>query len=338
MTLEFAWPWLFAALPLPLLAAWLLPRARQGGGNTLRVPFYAALGREQGGRAAGASRTRLALALLAWLLLVIAAARPQLVGEAVQVPLTGRSLMLAVDISGSMENEDMIIGNRRVSRLLAVKAVASDFIEQRRGDHIGLILFGRQAYLQAPLTYDRETVRRLLGEAQVGLAGKETAIGDAIGLAVKRLRRQPASDRVLILLTDGANTAGSIGPLKAADLAAAEGIRIYTIGIGAPRGRGFGLSGGAGSDLDEGTLKAIAERTGGRYFRASDVQSLQRIYALLDEIEPVSRENQQFRPVDEIYAWPLAAALLLSLLLALGAAGLIRAPLAADGRRGDSHA
>ncbi|HEB96903.1 MAG TPA: VWA domain-containing protein [Sedimenticola thiotaurini] len=340
MSLEFAWPWLFAALPLPLLVAWLLPRARRSEGGALRVPFYAALRAGPAAEPALPSRPRLLLAVLAWLLLVTAAARPQLVGESVQVPLTGRSLMLAVDISGSMENDDMVIGDRRVTRLTAVKAVASDFIEQRRGDHIGLILFGRQAYLQAPLTYDRETVRRLLGEAQVGLAGKETAIGDAIGLAVKRLREQPAGNRVLILLTDGANTAGSIDPLKAADLAAQEGIRIYTIGVGADERIVQGLFGPrriAAGELDEATLKAIADRTGGRYFRARDLRSLQRIYALLDRIEPISEQSESFRPVEEIYLWPLALALLVTVLLALGETAVVaRIAIAARGEAGES--
>ena len=237
--------------------------------------------------------------------------------------------MLAVDISGSMESEDMVIGNRQVTRLTAVKAVASDFIEQRKGDHIGLILFGSQAYLQAPLTYDRETVRQLLSEAQVGLAGKETAIGDAIGLAVKRLRKQPASNRVLILLTDGANTTGSVDPLKAADLAAQEGIRIYSIGVGADERIVQGLFGPrrfASGDLDEVTLKVIADKTGGRYFRARDIRSLQQIYALLDKIEPISEEIESFRPVEEIYYWPLDLVLLLSTLLALGNSGLLPFP------------
>ena len=329
MTIEFAWPWLFAALPLPLLAAFLLPRARASRGSALRIPFFAALGHEMVHHEQRPSLTRLLLAALAWLLLVTAAARPQLVGESIQIPLSGRSLMLAVDISGSMESEDMVIGNRQVTRLTAVKAVASDFIEQRKGDHIGLILFGSQAYLQAPLTYDRETVRQLLSEAQVGLAGKETAIGDAIGLAVKRLRKQPASNRVLILLTDGANTTGSVDPLKAADLAAQEGIRIYSIGVGADERIVQGLFGPrrfASGDLDEVTLKVIADKTGGRYFRARDIRSLQQIYALLDKIEPISEEIESFRPVEEIYYWPLDLVLLLSTLLALGNSGLLPFP------------
>jgi Ca-activated chloride channel family protein len=168
-------------------------------------------------------------------------------------------------------------------------------------------------------------VRTLLNEAAIGLAGKSTAIGDAIGLAVKRLRNQPQENRVLILLTDGANTAGSVDPLKAADLAAAEGLRIHTIGVGADSRLVRGLLGSrqiSNTELDEATLTAIAEKTGGRYFRARDIAGLEAIYQLLDELEPVSQEEEVYRPVRELYAWPLAGALLLSALLALAAGGL----------------
>ncbi|MGB5441589.1 MAG: VWA domain-containing protein [Gammaproteobacteria bacterium] len=330
---EFAWPWLLSALPLPLLAALLLPRAKQSPPAALRFPFYGALRQGLVKPARQRSRLRLLLAALAWLLLVIAAARPQWIGETLHLPVSGRSLMLAVDISGSMQTGDMLIGGRQVMRLAAVKQVAGDFIEQRIGDRLGLILFGDQAYLQVPLTFDRHTVHTLLDEAAIGLAGKSTAIGDAIGLAIKRLREQPKRNRVLVLLTDGANTAGSIEPLKAADLAASEAVRIYTIGIGADnmlvRGP-FGMQRIESGDLDEDTLRAIAEKTAGRYFRARDTQDLKEIYALLDAMEPLSSDEQSYRPVDELYAWPLGSALLLSLLLALPTGGRGR-PFARDG-------
>jgi Ca-activated chloride channel family protein len=326
MGLEFAWPWLFAVLPLPLLVAWLMPQASGMPGTALRVPFYAALSSVSTGGQSPPSRGRLLLAALAWVLLVFAAARPQFVGPPVRLPVTGRDLLLAVDISGSMETEDMQLGERVTDRLTAVKAVAGEFIEQRKGDRLGLILFGDQAYMQAPLTFDRETVHTLLNESAIGLAGKSTAIGDAIGLAVKRLRERPAENRVLILLTDGANTSGSVDPLKAADLAAHEGVRIYTIGVGADEMlvRGFfGTQRVASTELDEATLTAIAQKTGGQYFRARDIDSLQKIYALLDKLEPVSRDEETFRPVHELYAWPLSGALLLTALLALGLTGVL---------------
>ena len=327
MGLEFAWPWLFAVLPLPLLVAWLMPRAPEMQGTALRVPFYATFSRVAAGKQAPPSRWRLLLAALAWVLLVVAAARPQFVGAPVHLPVTGRDLLLAVDISGSMETEDMQLGQQVTDRLTAVKAVAGNFIDHREGDRLGLILFGDQAYLQAPLTFDRKTVHTLLNEAAIGLAGKSTAIGDAIGLAVKRLRERPAENRVLILLTDGANTSGSVDPLKAADLAAREGVRIYTIGVGADEQlvRGFfGTQRVPSTELDETTLRAIAQKTGGQYFRARDIESLQKIYALLDKLEPVSQDEQTFRPIHELYAWPLAGALLLTALLALGMTGVFR--------------
>jgi len=321
VSLEFAWPWIFAALPLPLLAARLLPRANSAPEAALRFPFFSAFRQDGRSPTLRPSRLRLALAALTWVLLVLAAARPQWIGETIHLPVSGRSLMLAVDISGSMQTEDMVVNRRPVTRLTAVKLVAGGFVEQREGDRLGLILFGDQAYLQTPLTFDRRTLQILLNEAVIGLAGKSTAIGDAIGLAVKRLQGQPEKNRVLILLTDGTNTAGSVDPLKAADLAASQGVRIYTIGVGADEHiQGpFRLLLSGGSELDEATLEAIAQKTGGRYYRARDTRSLQQIYALLDEIEPVSEDEQSYRPVEEMYAWPLALALLLSLLMSLPA-------------------
>jgi Ca-activated chloride channel family protein len=323
VSLEFAWPWLLAALPLPLLAM-LLPAAAEVPPPALRFPFFTALRDKLGSTGSQRDRLHLSLAALAWILLVVAAARPERAGETVQLPVTGRSIMLAVDLSGSMRTPDMRSGNRAVTRLDAVKAVAGDFIKHRAGDRLGLILFGDEAYLQVPLTLDRSTVGTLLDEAQIGLAGRQTAIGDAIGLAIKRLRDQPMKDRVLILLTDGASNAGSVDPLKAADLAAREGVRIYTIGVGSDQmvvQGPFGMSQVVGSDLDEDSLKAIANKTGGRYFRAADVAALEQIYALLDRIEPISKDAQSWRPVEELYFWPLAGALLLSVLIALSIDG-----------------
>lgn len=315
---EFAWPWMLISLLLPLASYWLLPRAPAYQSSALLFPFGQVIAGMQGKTDTVSHQLLRWLAVIAWIFLVLAAARPQWVGNSVQLPLAGRSLMLAVDISGSMDQEDMFINGQPVTRLTAVKAVAGEFIEKREGDYLGLILFGKRAYLQSPLSYDRRTVRILLNEAAVGLAGKETAIGDAIGLAVKRLRDQPAENRILILLTDGTNTAGNVEPMKAADLAAQEAIKIYTIGVGssARERRIFGLRLGS-SDLDESTLNAIASKTSGRYFRARDIQELQQIYALLDEIEPVSDEQQSFRPVKELYHWPLAIALFLAMLISL---------------------
>ena len=315
LQLEFAWPWVFLCLALPVVSYLFIKPARESSQNALLFPFTQMLASLQADAVSRHSALLKWLAMLAWLLLVIAAARPQWIGDSIQVPVSGRSLMLAVDISGSMENEDMVINRRAVDRLTAVKAVAGEFIEKREGDYLGLILFGTKAYLQSPLSYDRKTIRILLNEAVTRLAGENTAIGDAIGLAVKRLKKQPQQNRVLVLLTDGANTAGSIEPLKAADLAASESIKIYTIGVGDDSLRTSGIFGLPlrKSDLDEDTLQAIASKTGGRFFRARDIAQLQEIYQILDEIEPVTDENQSFRPITELYQWPLAGAVILAL-------------------------
>ncbi len=318
---KLAWPWLLAVAPLPLLVWWLWPRAERPSGLSVRVPFFALMSAQQEQAEAGQATWRILLAILAWLALVAAAARPQWIGDAISMPMTGRDLMLAVDISGSMETADMSVAGQPATRLAMVKAVAGEFMERRVGDRLGLILFGRRAYLQTPLTFDRSTARTLLEESAIGLAGKETAIGDAIGLAVKRLRGEAVQDRVLILLTDGANTAGAVEPLKAADLAASEKLKVYTIGVGADEMLVRSMFGtrkiNPSADLDEATLNAIADKTGGRYFRARDTAGLQQIYEILDELEPVAEEQEILRPPKELYHWPLAVALLLSLLLGL---------------------
>jgi len=283
------------------------------------VPWYQAVMGQQ----AGAIRRPLlaAVATLVWLLLTVAAARPQWVGEIENLPVTGRDLLLAVDISGSMDTQDMVWQNRTVNRLTVVKQVAGDFVERRRGDRVGLILFGSRAYLQTPLTFDTQTTATLLQESEIGLAGRETAIGDAIGLAVKRLRQDAAAERVLVLLTDGANTAGEVQPLQAAEFAAREGLTIYTVGVGADRMEVQDFFGkrmiNPSADLDEDTLTKIAERTGGRYFRARDTASLEKIYQILDELEPVQSDVEVIRPVDELFYWPLGAAYALALAAAL---------------------
>ena len=267
---EFTWPWIFLLAPLPWLLRRWLPVA-DSGEAALNVSFLPELEALAGRRARAnlaAWQQQLPFALI-WLLLLLAAARPEWVGEPLPLAASGRDLMVAVDVSGSMEQRDMQWQGQDVDRLSLVKHLFSDFIEQRRGDRVGLILFGSQAYLQAPLTFDRHTVRTWLDEAVIGIAGKNTAIGDAIGLAVKRLRQRPSNSRVLILITDGANTAGAIEPLTATRLAAEQEVKIYTIGIGSDPDAGmlsmFGLN--PGSDLDEPTLKAIASQTGGQYFR-----------------------------------------------------------------------
>jgi len=309
-----AWPWLLLALPLPWLAARLLPVSGSKLDAALRIPFgdeLRALQRE----ADRAPRVRWSLlSLVAWALLCVAAARPQQLGEAVQPPQTGRDLLLAVDLSGSMGTEDMRLGGYAVDRLSAVKAVLGDFLDRRVGDRVGLLLFGERAYAVTPLTPDREAVRQQLNDSEVGLAGRDTAIGDAIALTVKRLIQNAGSgqgQRVLILLTDGVNNAGAVSPDNAAQLAADAKVRVHTIGFGGEgAGSGFfGLRTPQPSEVDEATLRSIARKTGGRYFRARDTSELAGIYAELDRIEPTPQPGEVQRPRVERYPIPLLLAL-----------------------------
>ncbi len=319
--IEFAWIKLFAVLPLPILAYLLLPRAQTTSGMALKIPFFQELEEFRYKSTRRGSRWLKLTAIFAWLLLVCAGARPQWIGEPLSLPISGRDLLLAVDISGSMQAKDMEINKKPVDRLTMIKKVAGNFIERRQGDRIGLILFGSRAYLQAPLSLDRKTVNQLLQESLIGIAGEKTAIGDALGLAVKRLQQRPGDKKVLILLTDGANTAGTIEPLKAAELATEINLSIYTIGVGADRMVVNSFFGNRvvnpSADLDETTLQKIAEVTGGRYFRARETEDLEKIYGLLDKLEPVISEDQNLRPIRELFFWPLSGALLLSFILLL---------------------
>lgn len=316
---EFAWWWLFVLLPLPWLIRQIWRPVKQGAGIALKVPFLQDfLQGEAASEKAWTAWLALVLAALAWLALVTAAARPIWVGESVALPVSGRDLMLAVDLSGSMQEQDFYLNNQVVDRLVATKVVAGDFIQKRVGDRIGLIVFGDHAYLQAPLTFDRVTVHTLLNETVIGLAGERTAIGDAIGLAIKRLQDSQEKNRVLVLMTDGANTAGSVSPAAAADMAASAGLKIYTVGIGSegPQARSmFGIQLiNPAAEIDEESLKAIANKTGGQYFRARDTEEFQRIYAELDRLEPVEHEAEEWRPQQELFRWPLGLAFILGLL------------------------
>ncbi|TMO71165.1 IMP dehydrogenase [Pseudoalteromonas sp. S3776] len=309
---EFSWPWLFLLLPLPLLLLLLKPAASSAQ-TRLRIPSFAQHNLathsfEQGTRKLSIFEWTL------WLLLVTAAANPTWLDEPISLPNEGRDIMLAVDLSGSMTEQDMAYNGQYVDRLTMVKAVLSDFIEQRQGDRLGLILFGDTAFLQTPLTRDVKTVSKMLSESQIGLVGRATAIGDALGLSVKRFANKDKSNRIVVLLTDGQNTAGNLKPEDALLLAREEGIKVYTIGVGSDNRRGFSLfnmGGMSGGSLDENLLKDIAEQTGGLYFRAKDVAGLQQIYAELDKLEPISADEQTFRPQSSLFYYPLLIAILL---------------------------
>ena len=325
--IEWLWPWILALAPLPWLVRRLAPPARSQD-PALRAPFFdewQQLNESQPGRSSRSGAIPTLSLWLLWLLLLVAAARPVWIGEPIELPNSGRDLMLAVDISGSMRIEDMQVGQAVARRIDAVRQLGAEFIVRRSGDRLGLILFGTNAYVQSPLSFDTATVKRFLLEARIGFAGQETAIGDAIGLAVKRLKERPAESRVLILLTDGQDTASSVQPLDAAKLAANLGIRIYTIGIGADEMTLPGLFGSSfgsrqvnpSAELDEAGLQEIAKITGGQYFRARSPRELANIYQLLDQLEPVEQATATYRPRQALGYLPLLLALLLSFLLAL---------------------
>ena len=323
--IEWLWPLAFLLTPAPFLVRWLIKASRKKQ-PALTVPSLEGFSGLSSNESFSAtlSTVKLIILWLAWILLIAAVARPQWVGEMVSLPTTGRDLMLAIDISGSMATEDMQVNNDYVDRLSVVKAVISQFLDARKGDRVGLVLFGTNAYVQAPLTFDLKSVKKLMIEAPVGIAGGKTAIGDAIGLTVKRLRERQNEEKVVILLTDGANNVGEIPPIKAAELASVDGIKIYTIGVGAEEMRVPSLFGSlAGrttnpsADLDEETLSKIAEATQGRYFRAKDTNTLAQIYELIDKLEPIEQEPETYRPFQVLYYWPLGISLCLFLSLLL---------------------
>jgi Ca-activated chloride channel family protein len=306
--LEFAWPAVAFALFLPWLAARLLPPAAPIAAP-LRVPFLRAAQGWQLNAAAGRPRLRSILALAAWAALVAAACRPQWIGEPVGVPSSGRSLLLALDLSRSIQDVALGAGPEILRR------TARQFIAGRRGDRVGLVVFGSQAHVQAPPSFDLPALAAMVDESFIGLAGDGTALGDAIALGVARLREAPREDRVLVLLTDGSSTEGVMQVPDAARLARHHGVRVHAIGLGEPRD----ASARPGEGLDENALKGIAASTGGRYYHAGDAGALERIYETLGREEPAVRDAQRFRPAAELYAWPLALALLLALAALAGA-------------------
>lgn len=312
---QLAQPWILLLLLLPVLIRFLLPQTTTVSSAALNVPFFQELkiiaDRE---KFRPGSVMRTGFFLLIWSLMVLAAAGPQWVGDPLPLTREGRNIMMVLDLSGSMELDDMVLNNRRVTRLAVVKKAAEQFVKERIGDHLGLILFGSRAYLQTPLTFDRQNVLLQIKDATAGLAGNTTSLGDALGLAVKRLQNVPSKSRIVILLTDGANTSGILLPLKAAELARDDQIKVYTIGLGSEPSSvvndGFyGMR--VSADLDEETLLKIAETTGGQYFRATDAQTLQRIYDTINQLETIKQDQALIRPQQDYYSWPLALALLL---------------------------
>lgn len=295
--ISLAWPYIFLLLPLP----WLLGRyvkRTEANQQSLYIPILQRYQQEQAAHKHPSLNSKFVLFTLAWLLLLLSIAQPKYVGEAIVIPQQGRDIVLAVDLSASMAQQDFDFQGRAINRLQAVKLIASHFIERRKNDRIALIVFGREAYLYAPYSHDLQAIKQLLLETEIGIAGKETAIGDAIGLALKKIDPQQAH-KVMILMTDGSNTAGKVTPTEASELAARQGLKIYTVGIGADRNDGFFgnmFSLGGGAEIDEQSLLAIARATSGQYHRARDLDELADIYEKLNELEPVSDDSLTVRP------------------------------------------
>lgn len=316
--LEWQWPWLGLLLPLPWLARRLLP-AYEKQSTAIRVPFFNELAASSTVRS-NSVMPAVCLSALMWVFLVAAVARPVWYGDPVNIATSGRDLLLAIDISDSMRIDDMQHDGTAVMRIDIVKALASDFVSRRDGDRVGLIVFGQQAYLQTPLTFDRKAVVAELNEALPGFAGSSTAIGDAMGLGINLLRDRPAESRILILLSDGSNTYGS-DPLSAMGVAREANIKIHTIGLGADTHIGSDVTGrkiqvNPSRDLDEQVLASIADLTGGQYFRARNPDELSGIYTKIDELEPAPADEYR-RPQKSLYHWPLTLSLVFGVMLLL---------------------
>ncbi|WP_130926889.1 VWA domain-containing protein [Pseudomonas sp. Sample_14] len=313
---QLDYPWLLLLLPLPWLAYRFLPAYNEAR-SAVRVPFFGAMSRAVGEApgTAGSRRNRwqLLLNVMVWALILLAVSRPVYVEKPIERQQPVRDLMLAIDLSQSMETEDFTNAQgEKINRLAAVKEVVQGFIDKRKDDRIGLIVFGNGAYPQAPLTLDHASLSLLLADTGIGMAGPNTAIGDAIGLSLKLLDKAHEQEKVLILLTDGNDTSSAITPDHAAEMAANKGVVIHTIGIGDPD-----ASGEAKVNLQG--LEQIANTTGGRFFRAEDRAALDQVYATLDQLTPHQVKTLSHQPQRELFYWPLGAALLLLALYQLGA-------------------
>ncbi len=312
MTFGLDHPWALALLPLPLLVRCLLPAYREQS-VALRMPFLARLA-GTGAAPPEAPRTgalRLLLAILAWSLLILAIAAPVRVEPPITRETGGRDVLLALDLSGSMDTQDMAgPDGATITRLDAARAVLKDFIARRKDDRLGLIVFGSAAFVLAPFTQDHAVLSALLDETTPRMAGPQTMIGDAIGLAAQSFERAQTQGRMMILLTDGNDTGSRVPPQRAAEIAGRLGVKIYTVSLGDPAAVGEAA-------LDIPALEAIARATGGAHFHATDPGALAEIYRRIDAMEPSPAEARSWRPRTQLFAWPLGGFALLAAMLLL---------------------
>jgi len=308
-------PWALLLLPLPLLMR-RLPPYREAQ-NAVRVPFFERLleaseaRRERGAMIPARRQSQRILVVLMWLALVLGVAKPQWVGDPIEQQKAGRDLMIAVDLSGSMDTQDFDNQDgEQVDRLTAVKTVLTRLASERPGDRLGLIVFGNQAFLQSPFTEDHKTWATLLEETRIRMAGPSTALGDAVGLAIKLFVDADTENRVLLVLTDGNDTGSMVPPVDAARVAASEDIRIYPIAVGDPSAVGE-------EAIDKDTLLRMAEVTGGQAFEALDREQLDQIFRLLDTLEPSVFDSVTFRPRVDLYWLPLTVLVFLYIALRL---------------------
>lgn len=314
--ISLAAPWALALAPLPLLLWWRLPPHRQRA-QGLRFPFFRRIVEAADVDAAAGAvilsrrRVQMIAAVAIWLLVVLALADPQRVGAPIERTNAARDVVLAIDISGSMDTRDFAAdGAPPRQRLEAVKDVVATFLSGREGDRIALIVFGSRAYVQAPLTEDLDTVIALLQRTEVGMAGPHTALGDAIGLAIRTFEASDIEQRLLILLSDGSDTASAMSPINAAEIAATKSVEIFTIGVGDPNARGE-------ARVDLTALEDIARRTGGAYFFANDTEALTAIYDRIDTLAPRQTETLSYRPRRSLAHWVMG----LSALIGMGVTG-----------------
>ena len=311
--LDLAYPLALAALPLPIVVWWLLPPHRERV-SALRMPFFRELveaaGSEPRGGAVVMRRRRIQGfgAVLVWILLIVALAKPEWVGEPIMRTEAARDIMLAIDLSGSMDYRDFPADDGQIVRRLdAVQRVVDRFVADRESDRVGFIVFGDRAYLQLPFTRDIETARELLRLMDVGMAGPRTAVGDAIGLSIRSFEASEVDERLLILLTDGNDTASKMTPINAAEIAKANGVEIYTIGVGDPAATGE-------DRVDFDTLRALANRTGGAFFDAADETTLDEVYQRIDELAVADVTTTAWRPRESLVHWLAGSAVIVALL------------------------